>query len=313
MSQIVIEQATFRADGGATQSLLARSPGFLDDWLPEAERLCQSFGTPPAGAASARYVFAQPFARRYVAIVQVEGPVSASLAYHLMILRQETYGQLGADPFAIAERLPPDWSVRGELPVLTLADAAIPPRTVGQLQSVLQRGELSPILLGGAQALLDGGRLVFERPPPDSELVRDVWMLLPTATRLHLWPASYAYSNALGFAALVVPRAEGDEFKHYLSEQQAGDYPPGHYEFNLQMAVEAGDQRELDVLLSRRSRRETWRMGLLLLAVVFFLAALSNWLTPQPESPPQKQSRPAASSRTGKAPSNSSKEAKPSD
>ena len=89
MSQIVIEQATFRADGGATQSLLARSPGFLDDWLPEAERLCQSFGTPPAGAASARYVFAQPFARRYVAIVQVEGPVSASLAYHLMILRQE--------------------------------------------------------------------------------------------------------------------------------------------------------------------------------------------------------------------------------
>src|SRR5206468_7401 len=121
---------------------------------------------------------------------------------------------------------------------------------------------------GGAQALLDGGRVVFERAQPDAGLIRGLWTLLPASSRAHLWPASFAFGNALGFDAVVVARANGDAFAGYVGEEQAKDYPEGRYELNLQIAAEAGDQAELDHLFARRSRAQTWRLGLFLVAVL---------------------------------------------
>src|SRR5205807_6088267 len=92
------------------------------------------------------------------------------------------------------------------------------------------------------------------------------------------------FGNALGFDATVVPAAPAEEYADYVTEQQAGDYPQGQYELNLQMAVEAGDQRELDFLLARRSRRETWRLGLLLLCLLMVLVVVGKWLTPAPQT-----------------------------
>src|SRR5262249_25723667 len=153
------------------------------------------------------------------------------------------YIDLTGDPFLLAERFPPNWSVRGDLPPLSWPDGSPPARrTVAQVQAALQNGD-SPTLLGGTQALIDAGRLVFERPAPATDLLRRLWLLLPVSSRAHLWPASFAFGNSLKFDVLVVPRADPENYADYIREEQAGDYPEGRYELALQIAAEAGDQR----------------------------------------------------------------------
>src|SRR5262249_59550974 len=94
----------------------------------------------------------------------------------------------------------------------------------------------------------------------------------------HLWPASFAFGNALGFHALVTPRAVGPEFAEYLNAEQAAEYPEGRYELSLQTAAEAGDQRELDALFNSRLRGAPWRLGLILLCLALVLLLLGRWL-----------------------------------
>src|SRR5262249_59922921 len=124
------------------------------------------------------------------------------------------------------ERFPRPGLAGGAWRVLAGPAGPLPPRTVAQVQQVLQRAggavlfagagaggagdeeedegpEVrrggSQVLLGGCQVLVDGGRLVFERPAPDPELVRALWLLLPTSTRCTTWPATFAFGNALHF------------------------------------------------------------------------------------------------------------------
>jgi hypothetical protein len=289
---IPIEQAIYGDQDAGGYQFLARSPGFLDDWLPEAQRLCAAFGERPVGVTCPACIFAQPFGKHHVAIVQVadqgrdDTGRPGALGFHLLVLPRSAYTNLGGDPYFIADRFPPPWNARGELPVVSLPSESPPPRTVKQVQQVLQR-EDGPNLLGGAQALVDGGRLVFERPAPDTQLLRDLWTLLPTSTRCQVWPASFAFANTLGFNALVTPRAPHEDYADYLTEEQAGHYPEGHYELHLQIAAEAGDQRELDILFARRSRRETWQMGLILLGALMLLLLVGGLLSPPPAPPPE--------------------------
>ena len=119
----------------------------------------------------------------------------------------------------------------------------------------------SPALLGGAQILVDGGKVVFVRRAPDPGLIRGLWTLLPSRTRSELWPATFAYSNALRFDAVVVPRPGIEDFTSYTTEEQAADYPAGRYELSLQTAAESGDQAGLDATSSAaavRTRRCAW-------------------------------------------------------
>ena len=110
------------------------------------------------------------------------------------------------------------------LPTLMIPEEAFSPRTVAQVQGVLKRvksaalkeGEdpespdfertpensESPALLGGAQILVDGGRLIFERSDGDLPLAAGLWLLLPEATRVRLWPTSFAFSAELEFDLL---------------------------------------------------------------------------------------------------------------
>jgi hypothetical protein len=144
----------------------------------------------------------------------------------------------------------------------------------------LQKGENhSATLLGGAQALLDGRRLVFERLGPEPDLLRDLWSMLPVSSRAELWPASFAYGNAHRFDALVVPHATGDDYFDYVRDNEAGDYPEGRYELALHTAIDNADQNEVDALFARRSRSQTVRLGVMLLAV-FVLVPLFVLLVP---------------------------------
>lgn len=301
MNEIRIEQAIYGSQGGGGYRFLARSPGFLDEWLTEAERLCTSFGERPAGVQCPACVFAQPFGKLHVAVVQVadQGADDAgrpgALGFRLLVLPRPAYTAWIGDPFLLDERLPPSWSARGELPALSWSTAPLPSRTVAEVRRILQPAAESPeggfsqsaTLLGGVQALVDGGRLVFERPAPDPDILRKLWALLPNSTRAGLWPASFAFANSLGFHVLVAPRVRADDFPGYLTEEQAGDYPEGRYELNLQLAAEANDQRALNALFARRSGAQTLRLGLFLLLAAIFLVVGMNLLNLILVSPPR--------------------------
>jgi hypothetical protein len=301
MTDIPIEQAIFGFPAPDGPELLARSGGFLDDWLPKAGCLCAGFGARPPGVSCPGAVFAQPFGKGHVAVVEaadlamVGSDRPGPLAFRFLIVPKPAYRNTMGDPFAVAERFPPPWTARRDLPVLTWPAEPAPLRTVAEVQPVLQRPE-GPALLGGAQVLVDGGRVVFERPAPEPGLVRGLWALLPSSTRCDLWPASFAFGNALRFDALVVPEVRGPDYNGYASEEHAENYPEGRYELNLQRAAEAGDQAELNALFARRSRAQTWRLGLILLATVTVLAVGSQLLMPPPPQP-DPPARPTAKER----------------
>ncbi|HMF19967.1 MAG TPA: hypothetical protein VKE98_22365 [Gemmataceae bacterium] len=327
MTDIPIEQALFHRLDHDKPSVQARSAGFKDEWLTEAEALIVGFGDRPAGTRCPRAIFAYPLATDQVALVHVADQNNPEVAgrltcgYHFFVLPRVAYERLYGDPFALARLLPPSWQARGTLPEITLPATPLPPRTVQEIQQVLQRlkaGALpededpqataitataqavvpagsgltaakgdpvrtpenseSPALLGGVQVLVDGGRVVFERKEADTGLIPALWTLLPTRSRCQLWPASFAFGNALGFDALVVPRAQGDDFAGYTTEDQAEEYPQGQYELGLQIAVEAGDQRALNSLLNRRTWAETWRLAITLIVLFLILALLPKIL-----------------------------------
>jgi hypothetical protein len=323
MTDITIEQAILSRSAGACR-LLARSPGFLDDWQPEAERMAVGFGDRPERVPCPDAVFAQPFGKEHIAVVRVSdqaGP-GPPLGLHFLIIPRGAYLTLWGDPFVLAERVTVAWHARGHLPALSWPADPLPRRTVGEVRKVLQQTKaaalsedaevspsatqeedepaetaLSPALLGGAQVLVDGGRLVFERSAPDLNLLRGLWTLLPTCTRCRLWPATFAFGNALGFDALVVPPETAIDGigTVYTTEDQACEYPQGKYELNLQIAAEAGDQGELDALFGRRSSAETMRLALILILVVGVLAIATNWFQPAP--PPAKVKLPKEQGR----------------
>ncbi len=302
MPDIPIEQAIYGGQGAGGYRFLARSPGFREEWLSEAQRLCTSFGERPAGVACPAAVFAHPLDKTHVAVVQVadQGTDDAgrpgALGFRLLVLPREAYSFLGGDPFALADRFPPPWEARGGLPALTCPDEPARRRSLEQVQAVLESyRDVQPTLLGAAQALVDGGRVVFERSAPDADLLRALWVLLPTASREGLWPASFAFGNALGFDAAVAPRARDADYAGYVFESQAGDYPEGQYELSLQVAAESGSQADLDALFARRGRHDVRRVALVLVAAVAFLTLAVGVLTPSapPGAPaPTKRSDP---------------------
>jgi hypothetical protein len=302
MPDVRIEQALYRREGRETPRLVARSADFLDDWLPDAEELIRGFGDPP-GASFGSAIYAHPLGTRHVAVVQVaeralpDAGQKAVVDYHLLVLAQSAYEKFYGDPFVLARLLPPPWDAPDPLPPRRLPAEPLPARTVHEVQQILKRSKaaalredveptseacqdhsvknaLGPALLGSVQILVDGGRVVFERPASDPDLMQGLWTLLPTSTRCHLWPASFAFSNTLGFDAFVMPRVRAEdlqEYMHYTREEQAAEYPEGRYERRLQAAAETGDQAELDALFARRSSKETIRLGVTILTILSVL------------------------------------------
>jgi hypothetical protein len=256
-----------------------RSANFADEWLAEAQRLINAFGSPPAGVACPDALFALPFGPSHVVVGQVAGPPAFStLRFRLLIVGRELYGYLH-DPFRIAEQFPPTWDARGELPALEWpAESGPTRRTIAQLTEVLKQND--PFFLGASQTLVDTGRIVLEAAEPQLKRVRDLWTLLPDSTRRSCWPATYAFSPELGFDLLVMPKVPEGGIPGYLSEDQARDYPESRYERTLQIVVEAEDQPALDRLLSRRSSAETLRIALYLVLAFAILSILLRILLP---------------------------------
>jgi hypothetical protein len=266
MIDLSIEQALFEGD-----AVRARSGKFADAWLPPAVALCKGFGSPPDSSCP-QALFARPFGPSLVAIVQVLWP-----RFRVLVLGRELYRQLH-DPFAIAERFPPDWEARGSLPDLAWPPEPLPRRTVAMLDAILKHGD-GPFLLGASQTVVDGGKIVLQRPVPDEKLFRDLWATLPDSVRRSIWPATFAFGNELGFDLLAMPAIPEGGLTGYLDENQARDYPDSRYERHLQVAIESNDQPMLDKLLARKTTSEMIRLALIIICVAFGAAALLRVLS----------------------------------
>ncbi|HEX4608166.1 MAG TPA: hypothetical protein VH092_08165 [Urbifossiella sp.] len=270
-----IQQAVLVADVRGVR-VAAQSDGFD---APEAERLAVLYGRPPAGVACPLAHFARPFGARHVAVVQVADRPGGGLGLRFLVLAADLYRHLG-DPFAVADRYPPDWSAAGPLPALEWPPEPLPPRTTAGLRAVLTgcdpATEEMALLLGSTQVLVDGGQVLLERRVPDERLLRSLWALLPDKARAELWPASFAFGPDLAFDAAAMPEPPPDGARH--TEDGLKGYPPGNYEHRLQAAVEAGDERELAALLARRTGADTIRLGLTIIAGAVLLAAALKFI-----------------------------------
>ncbi len=317
MQSIRFEQALFHRPDRHEPRLAAQSPGFRAEWSGEAATLVLGFGDRPVGVACPLAVFAKPLGKKHVAIVRVtdekpevlgSGLTLRGLLFHFLIVERSLYEAWICDPFMLAEKIAPTWDVSVPMPTITMPTEAFHARTLAEVQAVLKRVKASalrededpespefertaensesPALLGGAQILVDGGRLVFERPAGDLRLVAGLWMLLPEMTRYRLWPTSFAFSQDLDFDVLVVPKLDEVVLESYTTEEQAADYPDGAYEMALQRAVENGGQQDLDEVFRRRDGNQTLRIGIALFVIMSLLVFASRWLTPTPPPPP---------------------------
>ncbi len=317
MQSIPFEQALFHRPDRLDPRLVAQSPGFQAVWQADAIALVTGFGGRPVGVVCPFAVFAKPIGKKHVAVVRVidekpevlaSGLTLRGLLFHFLIVDRDLYEAWICDPFMLAEKIAPSWSVTDPLSTITLSTDTFQARTLAQVQAVLKRVKASglregedpeapdfertadnsesPALLGGAQILVDGGRLVFERPAGDLRLVSGLWLLLPEMTRYRRWPCSFAFSSDLDFDVLVVPKLDEVILESYTTEEQAADYPDGAYELALQRATENGDQNDLDEVFRRRDGNQTLRIGIILFVVMSLLVFASRWLTPTPLPPP---------------------------
>lgn len=323
MANFAIEQALYRREHEDEPRLIAKSSGFLADWQQDAERLVLGFGARTGGVTCSLAVFACPLNDDHIAVVRVADREVGSngwpaLAFHFLVIPRLDYEKYLGDPFLVSGRAQALWTAQGELPSLTWPCEPPPRRTVAQVQAVLKRvksnalpededpeaaiertiaNSESPTLLGGVQILVDGGKLVYFRTAPDNDLVQGLWTLLPHSVRGKARVASFAFTNDLDFDVIVTPRVGEESWEGFTTEDQAGDYPAGSYEYALQAAAEAGDQPELDAVFAKRSSGDTVKLAWTLVVAMIVLVLASRLFLggPPPRAfTPQRQAMVAA-------------------
>ena len=273
-----IPHALIAAEGTGPRTL-AKSAGFPFAWEEAARLAVVRFGVKPTDTAVSSGLFALPVGREHVAVVRVAGLPSGDLGFRFLILGKPLYDLLG-DPFAIDDHFPVDWGQRGEPQAFAWPPEPLPPRKVEAIRELLKSAD-GPFLYGSTQALLDGGRIGLKHTDLTEATLRAIWQLLPTKSRSEIWPASLAFSDELGFHIWAMPDPPAKLPEGTLSEEQAKDYPEGRYELAMQIAIEAGDQAEMDRLFARRSSRETLRLAGMMLAGAVLIAIgvkLMAWL-----------------------------------
>jgi hypothetical protein len=270
--ELLIAQGMLVADTRGVR-VVAQSDSFE---TAEAERIAVLFGTRPPSLPCPLAHFCCRFGKNHVTVTTVADQPDESLAFRMLIVDRELYRHLG-DPFAMADRFPVNWSAKGLLPCLEWPPEPLARRRVENLQDVLKTGD-SPLLLGSAQILVDGGRVLLQRSAPDESFFRGLWQLLPDRNRAELWVASLAFSDELGFHAAALPALPPDPDRVRHTEESLRDYPQSRYELNLQIAIEAGDQKEVDHLFARRTSNETIRLGLTIIALALVAAAIFKFV-----------------------------------
>ncbi|MBA4187854.1 MAG: hypothetical protein C0467_07535 [Planctomycetaceae bacterium] len=270
-----IQQAIALADARGVK-IVGSTPEFD---TAEAERIATLFGIRPPGVRCQLAHFACPFGKAHVAVVRAEDrPGSGDvIGFRFLLLSRDLYRHLG-DPFAISDRYPVNWNATGTLPELAWPVEVLPERTIEQLDGILKVGD-GPLLLGAAQAIVDGNRVVIRRDAPEERLIRDLWQLLPDKTRAECWPASFAFSDELGLHLVAGPvQVASAVASKPLTEEAVRDYPSSNYELNLQIAIESGDRAALRRLLARRTLDDSIRLTIYIVIFSLIVAVLFRFV-----------------------------------
>lgn len=265
-----IHQALAARYGDAEVRWLAHSSEFDVALQVPLGEIALKFGPRPSGTRCPEAWLVLPKVGAWAVLARVGdlGPnpsAPAALGFQFLILTTADYAATGADAFRLVQNASACWERRGTLPQLT-GQPASRLRTIEEVTGALQR-EDGPLLLGATQALLDGSCIALQRDQPANDLFPALWMLLPYRNRVQFSVATFVFSNDLGLTILATPpQARIDYDYRYLSAAQAEYYPEGRYELNLQCAVESGDEPAMQRLFLRRTRADTLRMALWLLA-----------------------------------------------
>jgi hypothetical protein len=250
MADRIVDQAVFHGT-----EPMARSADFIDEYVELAQRMIDSLAL---ASGDGEALISYRWRNDVVAVCQTRGTTVRVLAVPGSLYR------LVHDPFRLTREWAPEFNARGELPALPWIHGRPEPRQIEEVQKVLREGD-GPTLLGAAQVLVDGGRLVFERSRADQPLIEQIWMLLPDSVRGELSIATFARSNQLKFDVVIAPTVDSEQFPRYMTERLAGDYPEGRYELAVQMAVEANNEGQMLELFARRSGSQAMRLAWTLL------------------------------------------------
>ncbi len=214
-----------------------------------------------------------PWFDQQVAIIRVVWPpVHSKQSFHFLIMQKSLFNAI-LNPFEIARKFPAPWHTSHRLETLHWQEEWTSPlRSAAKLQSILKNGN-SPWLLGAAQALIEDGKMILYRHQPMNAPIEHLWELLPYSVQQHITFSSLCFKEDLDLNIMVLPVENANNTDHpetaavpgYFSEEQILDFPDGRYEHSLQIAIQSGDQREIDLLFARRNSRQTLKMMILLL------------------------------------------------
>jgi hypothetical protein len=262
ISALRIAQATLQRDGD-TLKLASASAALVSQGV---ESFFQRLGAIPHGLKTGTLFWVAPFNAELIGIGQFD---LATGSGRLLQVGRELYHHL-PHPFLIADRFPME-SHSGMLSDLEWPHTeGLPRRTIEFLDGILKKGH-GPLLLGATQAVVDTETIALVATEPNELFVRDLWEMLPESIRRNTSFASYCFAERPEFQLCFVPKLP-EPLEGYLDEERVLDYPDSRYERSLQIAIEHGDQREVDRLFARRSTTETVQ---LMLWILLFLAVVS--------------------------------------
>ena len=153
----------------------------------------------PEGVACPLAHFACPFGRKHVAVVRVEdrpGDVRSAFRFLVLVARTVPPPRRPVRHLRpLPRRLERDRPARGP----RVADGGAARAHARATRRDPQGGDVS-LLLGSTQALVDGNRVLLKRTePPTKVRPRACGNCSPTGRACELWPASFAFSDELGF------------------------------------------------------------------------------------------------------------------
>jgi len=135
----------------------------------------------------------------------------------------------------------------------------------------LLAGQEADLVLGAAQALVEGSRFGLVRPAPIPGYCESLAACLPDSIRAEWTFISFAAQPTWACDTFIAAIAPDPWPWPALKEDAIRDYPLGRYEQALRAVLDAGDVAAYNGLMARRSPRQTLQLaaGLVLLALLF--------------------------------------------
>jgi hypothetical protein len=198
--------------------ILAQSPGCRQEWIAELRAACQRFGEPPGGFAGPECLFALRLPSGPWAIVGVSAPSidekgrPGALAFHAIFVTKREFRKVGYNPFALAHALRRAWHSAN----VSLASGSYAAEGDERARSSDDLREAERI---GA-AIEARRRVAIESSEPIESLARAVWARLSVGARRRASVATFAYSAAIRFDLLALPRLAGTTLdKSYINPE----------------------------------------------------------------------------------------------